>query len=248
MPISINPNLIADLETCVIYNQYVINEDEPMLVSNYCVTNNTLNFDQARIDIVNATEIFTDIQITHFKIILDFLKSKQFLLKEASVHIYLSDLFETKHYLRIDNIDRQYSMAGSNYMLKYDCNIFAKYEQPVTIMSSIKNFILRRVLSSCKHTEGHMISKNLSSGDKIMSLFDKLTVSNCFLYTLLQFLKADIIDRPFKSTFVMIVSGILYSCLGLIISNIFPKYSSITFNSAMFYVNYSLYKKNKLTN
>lgn len=251
---------MTNLDLYVTFDSHLI-EETPMLITEFNLSKfRSDTFDTAKAEI-EITSSFTSKQVSDFKTILDFLiKSDLPLTKYSNVNIYTSTFEGMTFFIKIKNTnlegDGKYDICF-NYKPEVFIGTVSSTSSTSTgatssgssssssyrsIGSRLKSFFTPCYITTVTGTNSRTSTTNTTIKRKI-TFTTFLTIANCFLYAGLYLFthhRNYIHDHPFRSAFVIVFDGIIYTIPMDIVSHICPPYSSIVFNGVLGYVNYRM--------
>lgn len=206
---------------------------EPLISTVFDACNSrNLIFNIAQTDIENSFKL-TKKEKRHFNKYLNYLKNSNYPLdKYLSIHIIASNINGPKHFVQIKNVFKQ-NINNDDVIVLNKNNVKKEYSLYINYKPEIfKEF------NKSEYT--NLLTKRL---------FNCSTVLNCIVCVALynSYKNPNIIDKfikhPYLNSCNIIFYGVLYSIIGVKISNLYSNYSNIIFNGVLGYVNCRLFNK-----
>lgn len=211
------------------------------LYTSYTSEKGQYDFTKTKNDIEDCPG-FTKEQICHFNTYLSYLTTCKYPLNKCAViNIITSEYDQTKHHISIKNTTKGGNkIMNINYKPKFFENTWKQYFMcilsclPFNIVYSTNNNGKSKIVSFGNNQLG---CKNNS---RILNFINAITFLNCFFHSLFGSIdKNKLTINPINEIFVGFCRGLF----GIMVSNIYPKYSNVLLNTIMIYLNYWAVKK-----
>lgn len=211
------------------------------LYTSYTSENGQYNFTKTKNDIENCPG-FTKEQIYHFNTYLTYLAICKYPLdKCAIINIITSEYDQTKHHINIkNNTEGGNKIMNINYKPKFFGNIWKQHLMcilsflPFNIVYSTNNNGKFKVASFGNNQLG------CKSDGRILNFINAVTFLNCFFHSIMASIdKNKLIINPINEIFYGFCRGLF----GIMVSNVYPKYSNVLLNTIMIYLNFRAIKK-----